>query len=81
MSFCITGLINGENKRVQDQKFESGKCGRKPVMLKAIKAGQFFNRGVRRMRQTIKFGVNIKVLVSLNDLPKCKKPRPRLKIV
>lgn len=45
-------------------------------MLKAIKAGQFFNRGVRRMRHRL-FGVNIKVLVALNDLPECKKPKPK----
>lgn len=76
MSFCITGLINGESKTVQDQKSESGKCGRKPIMLKAIKAGQFFNKGVRRMRHRL-FGVNIKVLVALNDLPECKKPKPK----
>lgn len=51
-------------------------------MLKAIRAGQFFNSESQENKtQTINFGINIKVLVALNDLQECKKPKSRLKSV
>lgn len=49
-------------------------------MLKAIRACQFFNSERQEDKtQTINFGVNIMVLVALNDLAECKEPKPGLK--
>lgn len=51
-------------------------------MLKMIRAGLFLNSESQEGKtQAVNFGVNIKVLVALDVLPECKKPKPRLKTV
>lgn len=50
--------------------------------MKTIRAGLFLNSESQEYKtQAVNFGINIEVLVALDGLPECKKPKPRLKTV